>query len=228
MLEVSSNKDSQRWFKEFKSMSNRYICKNCGNEYIAKSKERNTYCSRACSFAYKTAHKKIKEIKEIVCACCSKKIKRGIYCSSCRIINSRECAKNAYIKKSSRTGKKAKCKECGVEFAYIYGNKHRVYCSDICSRKQSRRIGKAVRRAKERNSPYESIDPLIVLRQDNYVCYLCGEITNPSLRGTIDLKAPEVDHVIPLSAGGHHVRSNVRCVCRKCNLDKSNKLIITM
>lgn len=206
----------------------RYICKNCGDEYIAKSKERNTYCSRACSFAYITAHKKIKqikEIKEIICKYCHKKIKRGIYCSSCRIIRDREYASNSYIKMSNKIGKKATCKECGVEFTIMYRDKHRTYCSDICCKRQTRRIGKAMRRARERNAPCESIDPLKVFRQSNYVCYLCGENTNPELRGTIELNAPELDHVIPLAAGGHHVISNVRCACRKCNIDKSDKLI---
>ena len=107
----------------------------------------------------------------------------------------------------------------------MYQDKRSVYCSDICCNKRTRRVAKATRRAREKNAPYQSIDPLEVFRRFNYVCYLCGENTNPELRGTIQLNAPELDHVIPLAAGGHHVISNVRCACRKCNIDKSDKLI---
>lgn len=34
-----------------------------------------------------------------------------------------------------------------------------------------------------------------------------------------------LDHVLPLSRGGNHLRSNVVASCAKCNLSKGNKLI---
>lgn len=46
-----------------------------------------------------------------------------------------------------------------------------------------------------------------------YLCWLCGEQTR------------EMDHVIPLAAGGKHVPANVRPCCRTCNAVKSDNLI---
>lgn len=33
-----------------------------------------------------------------------------------------------------------------------------------------------------------------------------------------------VDHIVPLSKGGHDVQSNWQVMCKKCNLAKGNKL----
>lgn len=32
-----------------------------------------------------------------------------------------------------------------------------------------------------------------------------------------------VDHIVPLDAGGRSVRSNLQCLCRKCNTAKGNQ-----
>jgi 5-methylcytosine-specific restriction endonuclease McrA len=36
--------------------------------------------------------------------------------------------------------------------------------------------------------------------------------------------APELDHIIPLSAGGAHTLDNVACAHRSCNLEKGDTL----
>jgi endogenous inhibitor of DNA gyrase (YacG/DUF329 family) len=41
--------------------------------------------------------------------------------------------------------------------------------------------------------------------------------TPKSLRGTFVDNAPELDHIIPLSLGGTHTKSNTQLLCRKCN-----------
>lgn len=46
-------------------------------------------------------------------------------------------------------------------------------------------------------------------------CYYCGRVTRKTDR--------HVDHVIPLSRGGHHCVSNLCCACATCNLRKSKK-----
>jgi 5-methylcytosine-specific restriction endonuclease McrA len=40
------------------------------------------------------------------------------------------------------------------------------------------------------------------------------------LRGTHADRAPELDHILPLAAGGDHTFDNVACACRKCNQAK--------
>ena len=58
---------------------------------------------------------------------------------------------------------------------------------------------------------------LKVLARDNWTCQLCGEPTPKSLRGTCDPRAPELDHILPIAAGGAHVPENCQCACRECN-----------
>ena len=53
---------------------------------------------------------------------------------------------------------------------------------------------------------------------------ICGEDAPRELRGTMRWNAPELDHIIPLSAGGSHTYDNVACAHRSCNLDKGDAL----
>lgn len=91
--------------------------------------------------------------------------------------------------------------------------------------KRSIRHAKGRRRALERNAFVEDVDPLAVFEAQDWTCQSCGELTPRSLRGSYDRRAPELDHVIPLSKGGLHCYANVQCLCRSCNLSKSDKII---
>lgn len=91
--------------------------------------------------------------------------------------------------------------------------------------KAKRKAEKAKRKALIRGaSVAEPINPDFILERDNYRCYICGIKTPKKLRGTYEDNAPEVDHIIPLSKGGLHVESNLRCSCRKCNGLKSDRV----
>ncbi|WP_238346266.1 HNH endonuclease [Luteimonas saliphila] len=69
----------------------------------------------------------------------------------------------------------------------------------------------------------DSIDPLLVFERDKWACHLCGRKTPARLRGSCDPRAPEIDHVLPLAAGGTHTWGNVKCACRECNGRKSDR-----
>ncbi len=56
-----------------------------------------------------------------------------------------------------------------------------------------------------------------VLRRDGFRCVLCGMSAK-------DGAFLHVDHIIPVSKGGKTVPSNLRTLCEKCNLGKSNKI----
>ncbi|MCU4630540.1 HNH endonuclease [Acinetobacter variabilis] len=93
------------------------------------------------------------------------------------------------------------------------------------SYKQNRKAAKSKRKALERGAKVaEKINPDFILERDKYRCYICGIKTPKKLRGTCEDNAPEVDHIIPLSKGGLHVESNLRCACRKCNGLKSDRV----
>lgn len=55
----------------------------------------------------------------------------------------------------------------------------------------------------------------------NFRCQACGD--SPSKNEDCIL---EVDHVIPFSIGGVDHISNYQCLCKKCNISKSNKYAI--
>lgn len=69
--------------------------------------------------------------------------------------------------------------------------------------------------------------------QYTQVCEFCKKEFKPKLDkngyprvskcGTCHDKAPELEHIIPLSRGGLHTFSNVACSCRKCNHAKGDK-----
>lgn len=51
-----------------------------------------------------------------------------------------------------------------------------------------------------------------IIERDASTCYLCGKTCQPS-----DI---HLDHVIPLSRGGHHTADNIKVSCAQCNLSK--------
>lgn len=83
-----------------------------------------------------------------------------------------------------------------------------------------RRRAKAKRRAVERGAKADAVDPLAVFERDGWRCHMCRRTTPMRLRGSIDLRAPELDHIVTLADGGSHTWGNVACACRRCNLAK--------
>lgn len=55
-----------------------------------------------------------------------------------------------------------------------------------------------------------------ILKRDAFRCQICGA----SQKDGVTL---HVDHIIPISKGGKSVPSNLRTLCNRCNLGKSNK-----
>jgi hypothetical protein len=59
-----------------------------------------------------------------------------------------------------------------------------------------------------------------VFNRDGWRCHLCGITTFEAKRGTFHPRAPELDHLVPISRGGAHAYANVACACRRCNRTK--------
>ena len=128
-------------------------------------------------------------------------------------------------RRSERDRSSRPCKQCGSEFEPAYGDPRRTYCSSLCrTRACSRGGGDTHReRAKKFGVRYEPIHKVTVFIDCKWQCQLCGKSTPRSLMGTTDRAAPELDHVVPLSKGGHHIRANVQLACRGCNMSKGAK-----
>ena len=56
-----------------------------------------------------------------------------------------------------------------------------------------------------------------IMRRDGFRCVLCGLSAK-------DGAILHVDHIIPVSKGGKTEMSNLRTLCEKCNIGKSNKI----
>lgn len=129
------------------------------------------------------------------------------------------------------------CRVCGKSFIRPWRSKGvpRLCPSAACretarirSRKKSNELHgkKPSERARKLGLPYDrGCGPISICTRDKWRCQLCGVSTPRRLRGTYDMRAPEVDHIIPFGAPNcpGHVWSNVQCACRKCNIAKSVK-----
>jgi len=127
---------------------------------------------------------------------------------------------------SALSGARTKqCDDCGVGFSWAL---HASGCSvcppciDERARRQ-KRAAKSARRARMRgNGQCEQFDPFEIFERDGWRCKRCGTRTPKRYRGTLRRNAPELDHIIPVSLGGPHTRANTQCLCRSCNIEKSN------
>lgn len=120
------------------------------------------------------------------------------------------------------------CPHCGTVYVPAYGSRRDVYCTADCQKEASRKVRSGSthrRRAAKFGGRYEPVNKREVFERDGWRCYLCGVETPKALSGSKEPNAPELEHVVPLSAGGDHVYSNVRCACRRCNRAKGARLL---
>ena len=118
------------------------------------------------------------------------------------------------------------CAECGCQFCPVYGAQGTTTLCAPCAairsarykREYKRRVGTS-HHARARRKGVESryFNILKILARDDWTCQLCGVQTPKELRGTTDPRAPELDHILPIAAGGSHVPENCQCACRACN-----------
>lgn len=74
----------------------------------------------------------------------------------------------------------------------------------------------ATRRARKAGAFVEYVDPLVVLERADGVCGICGQDVDPWTF--------QVDHIVPLAAGGEHSYANTQPAHALCNRKKWMKL----
>ena len=127
----------------------------------------------------------------------------------------------AHIKTASRITS-GRCRVCNEWFV---SSRMDVTCSDQCRnqyRADQRRIDKDRRRSLQREAYREDVHRAKVYAADGYRCHLCGKKTDPA-KVVPHPKAPTIDHVIPLAAGGTHEPANCRTACFQCNATKGHR-----
>jgi len=68
----------------------------------------------------------------------------------------------------------------------------------------------------------ERVDRLAVFARDGYECHICGGICTP--RHPDRREWPTLDHLVPLSLGGHHLMENVATAHYSCNTGRGNRV----
>lgn len=225
-----------------------FKCKGCGKLSTAKQKKRTNYCTHEC-YGKNSKHLKdgVRIAKEcptcgneyqgtstqIYCSDICKKRKSKIYIGKCeycdsaftsrtkRVTCNDECSYELQKQKMRVDEREFNCDICGSIFKSRNAGRKNCYS---CSKKKNN-SSSFKRRAKWHNVYYEPVNRYKVYRRDKYICQLCGVKTLKSKAGTSHDREPNIDHIIPMSKGGPHTYNNVQTLCRKCNMDKRDKLV---
>lgn len=108
------------------------------------------------------------------------------------------------------------CRGCGTSWVQYAKRDDSDLCS-ACTKMKWRMNHR--KRAKHYGVAYEFIDPHRVFAADGYRCQLCERKTRGSFPNP---RSPTIDHIIPMSVGGPHLRHNVQTACFRCNTRKHN------
>jgi len=219
-------------------------CKHCGLSFYPKRTDRLMFCSRECSFAHKHAnrasedelHRRLiarqdarrKVCEPVPCNQCStlfvpKTSKHGLCSLACQSIWRQKYHLSLARIKDARDRDPRSCAECGKLFVPEYGNKRRKFCSEDCGYTAAKRTSRKVGKLRKRVATIEPVNATKVFDRDGWRCQLCKCFTPRKHRGTYHPRAPELDHIVPLAAGGEHSYRNTQCTCRKCNSAKGSK-----
>lgn len=111
------------------------------------------------------------------------------------------------------------CQHCGEPFMAVAATyeTRSVYCSDRCQRAAAR----ALRRARERGAFVERVVRRKIFERDGWRCQICRRLVFRS-KVVPHPRAPTIDHIVPLAAGGSHEPANAQTACFECNSRKSD------
>lgn len=123
------------------------------------------------------------------------------------------------------------CCDCGVEFERrsrlgpSAGPRRCDGCTFIYQQAQDREHTRR-RRARMANVLVEKFSDAEIFERDGWVCGICCGPVDAVL-GHPDPMSKSIDHVIPISKGGHHSRANVQLAHLTCNVHKQASLNFT-
>lgn len=215
-----------------KDPTTRVPCQHCGTPFDARNDElkrgRGKYCSPACyHIAPETREAKASALRASWPS--SKvRIKRCRQCTEPFATHGRDMARRSYCTRSCAREAQAiqaghrnrRCAECGTSLGY---RNPATYCAKCRAShlRATRRIARHLRRARMRGGRPERFDPREIYERDGWRCGICLRRVNRRLRYPHPRSA-SLDHIVPLAAGGPHVRLNVQCSHLECNLAKQH------
>ena len=201
-----------------------YYCEYCGSQRWSDHPSRNRFCSRSCAgkaksmaaMLRKQEKKRMHEI-EMTCQCdwCGDTF---VAVSSTNRFCSSECQYSAALQASHDkhvlqfVPEKRFCPQCGMQFTTTLHAQSKIYCSERCEHKAH--IGK---RAEQMKTAFvEPVGLKTTYRSYEGVCGICG-LPVPECNDPASDWGPTVDHIVPISKGGKHRKSNCQLAHRLCN-----------
>jgi 5-methylcytosine-specific restriction endonuclease McrA len=110
------------------------------------------------------------------------------------------------------------CARCASQFTAWSTKGEARYCSLQCARAH----GRDKRRAVKRNAYVADVNRRAIFERDGWQCQLCGDPVKRNAK-VPDPKAPTIDHIVPLAAGGTHEPANAQCAHFLCNSRKGHR-----
>lgn len=190
-------------------------CDYCGETYTCRRQSRTVkFCSRACMGA--ANRKRPVRLPECPLSWAS--------CLHCREVFSARRGRLQHTDRCSHklryVNKPARCFACGAGGPVL--KRQGIWSCPSCKaaakkRQAAYRAGtnNFRKRARHHGVAYEPINKNEIFERDRGVCYLCGVQT--VLTPEHHPSKATLDHVIPMSRGGPHLKHNVRCACWECN-----------
>lgn len=213
-----------------------YFCEYCGKPRHSDHPNRNRFCSISCAVkaralrnaplvqARRQERERLREQEwqekhNKICPICGKpfieQVLSRIYCSD-------ECANEALFLSHHKkyvdayTPRHFFCEECGAEITTEVGDRRRRYCSESCQKRASDREY-SKKREKQMNEAFvENVCVEDLYEKSEGVCEICG-LPVPRDHSPENVWAATRDHIIPLSKGGLHEKSNCQLAHRLCN-----------
>lgn len=212
------------------------ICDTCHGQWIRATATRGVSTCPPCSERRRRAVKERRESRTTrpvytACADCGVDMRRATdVCTSCRAKRKTEAARLAKGQKSCLSCRApmphVRANTCGVECAYelerAARRRHRrTYRTTPAGRAELRAMH-ARRRALLASARVDKVDPHAVHERDGWRCHLCSKLTDRRV-SVPHPKAPTLDHLIPLAAGGDHSYVNVATAHFSCNTRRQDR-----
>jgi hypothetical protein len=128
------------------------------------------------------------------------------------------------VRTDRRRGFEASCADCGQVFQLKRKGPMGSRCPE-CFRAWFRGLQNGyshVRRVRRRAGSHEKFSSAEIFERDGWKCGICRRRISKRLQHPHPRSA-SLDHVVPLSQGGNHLRSNARAAHLRCNISRGNR-----
>lgn len=174
-------------------------CADCGAQFGCARMGPKTKRCRPCRLLRRSLkeHTPVPPLRPIKCLGCPKMLRRVRYGHGLK-----------------------RCSDCRSAFAKERSQELRLLNLDV--RRAYERAHRHLRIARKRANGYEVFRDIEIFERDRWRCGICEKRINKRLRYPHPMSA-SLDHVVPVSQGGPHLRSNVRASHLRCNVSRGNR-----